>query len=60
MIEIFLAGLAFGLLMGIILTKMHMETKQEELEAWIHDQNELIELQSRFIEQKHKEDKENG
>ena len=54
MIEIFLAGLAFGLLMGIILTKMHMETKQEELEAWIHDQNELIELQNRFIEQEHR------
>ena len=54
MIEIFLAGLAFGLLMGIILTKMHMETKQEELEAWIHDQNELIELQNRFIEQEAK------
>lgn len=56
MIETFIAGLAFGLLMGIILTKMHMETKQEELEAWIHDQNELIELQNRFIEQQHKED----
>ncbi len=56
MIEIFLGGLAFGLLMVILFTKIHMETKQEELEAWIHDQNELIELQNRFIEQQHKED----
>ena len=50
MIELFLAGLAFGLLMGILITKIHMESKMDELEDWIADQDELIAMQNEFIE----------
>jgi hypothetical protein len=32
MIEMFLAGIAFGLLMGILFTKIYMESKMEDLE----------------------------
>ncbi len=55
MIEMFIGGLAFGLMMGILFTKIHMEKKQEELEDWIHEQDELIELQNKFIEQEAKQ-----
>lgn len=56
MIEMFLGGLAFGLMMGILFTKIHMEKKQDELENWIDEQDELIDLQNRFIEQEAKND----
>mgnify|MGYP003293318487 CR=1 FL=1 len=50
MIEIFLGGLAFGLLMGILFTKIHMENEIEDLEHWIDEQDELIAMQNEFIE----------
>jgi hypothetical protein len=57
MIEMFLAGIAFGLLMGILFTKIHMESKMEELEKWIDDQDELILFQNEYIEQEAKHGK---
>ena len=49
MIEMFLAGIAFGLLMGILFTKIRMDKKMDELEKWIDDQDELIAMQNEFI-----------
>lgn len=57
MIEMFLAGISFGLLMGILFTKIHMESKMEELEKWIDDQDELILFQNEYIEQEAKNGK---
>lgn len=57
MIEMFLAGISFGLLMGILFTKIHMESKMEELEKWIDDQDELILFQNKYIEQEAKNGK---
>ncbi len=57
MIEMFLAGISFGLLMGILFTKIHMESKMEELEKWIDDQDELILFQNEYIEQEAKHGK---
>lgn len=54
MIEMFLAGIAFGLLMGILITKIHMEEKIDQLEKWIDDQDELISIQNQYIEQEGK------
>jgi hypothetical protein len=57
MIEMFLAGISFGLLMGILFTKIHTESKMEELEKWIDDQDELILFQNEYIEQEAKHGK---
>lgn len=57
MIEMFLAGISFGLLMGILFTKIYMESKMEELEKWIDDQDELILFQNEYIEQEAKHGK---
>lgn len=51
MIEMFVAGLAFGLLMGCLMTKHHMDSKMEEQEEIISEQHELIMLQKKYIEQ---------
>ena len=51
MIELFIAGLAFGLLMGWLLGKHHKESEIEELEALIREEKELIDLQYKYIKQ---------
>ena len=57
MIEMVLAGISFGLLMGILFTKINIESKMEELEKWIADQDELIDMQNKYIEQEAKHGK---
>ena len=51
MIGIFIAGLAFGLLMGCLIMRQHMEKKVDELWDLLEEQNEVVILQKRYIEQ---------
>lgn len=51
MIEMLIAGLAFGLLMGWFLARIKNDTELEELNDLIREQQELILLQKKYIEQ---------
>ena len=51
MIEMLIAGLAFGMVMGCLIMRQHMEKKMDELQDLLEEQNEVINLQQRYIEQ---------
>ena len=52
--ELFIAGLVFGTLMGALIMRNHRESRLEKLDNIIREQHELIELQKRYIEQEDK------
>lgn len=49
--ELFIAGLLFGLLMGALIMRNHRESKIERLRALLMEQHQLILLQDRLINQ---------